>query len=56
MDTGGEKCEWDAWTINAVAKQGNLEMLKYCVAHEFPAEEEGLCAFAALGGSLECLK
>ena len=24
-----KKCEWDSWTINAAARQGNLEMVKY---------------------------
>ena len=31
-----KKCEWDEWTINAAAEQGNLEMVKYCVANECP--------------------
>ena len=29
-----KKCEWDVGTINAAAVQGNLEMVKYCVANE----------------------
>ena len=27
-----KKCEWDSGTIDAAAYQGNLEMVKYCVA------------------------
>ena len=34
-----KKCEWDEWTINAAADQGNLEMVKYCVANECPIDE-----------------
>ena len=29
-----KKCEWDSGTIHAAAEQGNLEMVKYCVANE----------------------
>ena len=31
-----KKCEWDYRTIRAAADQGNLEMVKYCVANECP--------------------
>ena len=34
-----KKCEWDERTINAAAEQGNLEMVKYCVANECPIDE-----------------
>ena len=34
-----KKCEWDEETINAAAEQGNLEMVKYCVANECPIDE-----------------
>ena len=34
-----KKCEWDEWTINVAAEQGNLEMVKYCVANECPIDE-----------------
>ena len=47
-----EKCEWDKWTINAAAYQGNLEMVKYCVANECPMNERA-CAHAAENGHLE---
>ena len=50
-----KKCEWDYRTINAAAEQGNLEMVKYCVANECPIDE-GACAEAAEKGHLEVLK
>jgi hypothetical protein len=50
-----KKCEWDHITINAAARQGNLEMVKYCVANECPIDT-GACAHAALEGQLEVLK
>ncbi|CAL6422062.1 unnamed protein product [Bathycoccus prasinos] len=50
-----KKCTWDVGTINKAARQGNLEMVKYCVANECPMHEWA-CACAASGGHLECLK
>jgi len=50
-----KKCEWDQRTIKAAARQGNLEMVKYCVAKKCPIDELA-CANAALHGRLECLK
>ena len=50
-----KKCEWDEWTINVAAVQGNLEMIKYCVANECPLDELA-CEQAASEGHLECLK
>jgi len=50
-----KKCEWGAWTINAAARQGNLEMIKYCVANKCSISEYA-CARAAEYGHLECLK
>ena len=50
-----KKCEWDDKTIRNAARQGNLEMVKYCVANECPIDE-GLCACAAQNGHLEVLK
>ncbi|CAL6358984.1 unnamed protein product [Bathycoccus prasinos] len=50
-----KKCKWDGRTINVAAYQGNLEMVKYCVANECPIDAEA-CAFAASNGYLECLK
>ena len=50
-----KKCEWDQDTINVAALQGNLEMVKYCVANECPIDERA-CAWAADGGELEVLK
>ena len=50
-----KKCEWDNRTITKAAIQGNLEMVKYCVANECPIDE-WTCAGAAYHGHLECLK
>ena len=50
-----KKCRWDEWTINAAAYQGNLEIVKYCVAHECPINESA-CNGAAQNGHLEVLK
>jgi hypothetical protein len=50
-----KQCKWNRWTINAAARQGNLEMVKYCVANECPIDE-GACADAAVNGHLEVLK
>ena len=50
-----KKCEWDEWTINRAASQGNLKMVKYCVANKCPIRT-GACAEAAGNGHLEVLK
>ncbi|CAL6322527.1 unnamed protein product [Bathycoccus prasinos] len=50
-----KKCEWNSRTINRAAEQGNLEMVKYCVANKCPIGT-GACAFAASNGHLEVLK
>jgi hypothetical protein len=50
-----KKCEWDEDTINAAAYQGNLEMVKYCVAKKCPIDAWA-CAEAAGNGHLEVLK
>ena len=50
-----KECEWNSRTINLAAVQGNLEMVKYCVANECPIDESA-CAAAAIGGHLELLK
>jgi hypothetical protein len=50
-----KKCEWNGKTINAAAGQGNLEMIKYCVANECPLDVRA-CAEAARYGHLEILK
>ena len=50
-----KKCEWDSGTINAAAEQGNLEMVKYCVAKKCPIGE-WTCGNAARNGHLEVLK
>ena len=33
-----KKCEWAEGTINVAALQGNMEMVKYCVANECPID------------------
>jgi len=50
-----KKCEWDGRTINMAAEQGNLEMVKYCVANKCPIDVWA-CAWAAHSSNLECLK
>jgi hypothetical protein len=50
-----KKCKWDQDTINTAAQQGNLEMVKYCVANECPIDEDA-CGLAAENGHLEILK
>ena len=50
-----KQCEWDGGTIHAAARQGNLEMVKYCVANECPINVWA-CACAAKYGHLEILK
>ena len=50
-----KECEWGGGTIKAAARQGNLEMVKYCVANECPIDQ-WTCANAALKGHLEILK
>ncbi|CAL6397305.1 unnamed protein product [Bathycoccus prasinos] len=50
-----KKCEWDYKTVKAAAGEGNLEIVKYCVANECPVDEDA-CESAARNGHLECLK
>ena len=50
-----KKCEWNSRTINRAALQGNLEMVKYCVANECPIGTY-TCACTAQNGHLEVLK
>ena len=50
-----KQCEWDYGMIYAAASQGNLEMVKYCVANGCPIDVSA-CEFAAENGQLECLK
>jgi hypothetical protein len=50
-----KECKWDEKTICAAAGEGNLEMVKYCVANQCPINEYA-CAHAAENGHLECLK
>ena len=41
-----KKCKWDEWTTSRAAEQGNLEMVKYCVANACPIDADA-CANAA---------
>jgi hypothetical protein len=50
-----KQCHWDEKTINMAALQGNLEMVKYCVAKKCPINVFA-CANAAQNGHLEILK
>ena len=50
-----KKCDWNVGTSRTAALQGNLEMVKYCVANECPIDKEA-CARAAESGNLEVLK
>ncbi|CAL6381066.1 unnamed protein product [Bathycoccus prasinos] len=50
-----KKCDWDYRTIIEAARQGNMEMVKYCVANECPIDGWA-CAEAAFNGHLEVLK
>jgi len=50
-----KECKWNGWTIDAAARQGNLEMVKYCVANECPIRSSA-CKDAAGNGHLEVLK
>jgi len=49
-------CEWNEWSINQAAREGNLEMLKYCFSNDCPYDEEASCKLAALGGHLDCVR
>ena len=51
-----KKCEWDERTINFAAYVGNLEMLKYCFAHNCPYDEQDLCLNATGKGHIDCLR
>ena len=50
-----KKCKLDGRMIEAAAKQGNMEMVKYCVANKCPIDKYA-CAEAAGNGHLEVLK
>ena len=56
-----KKCVWNEWTIAEAADQGNLEMVKYCVANQCPMDEgmdkgKMTCGCAAKNGHLGILK
>ena len=50
-----KKCKWDVGTICAAAEQGNLEMVKYCVANECPINRWAFF-WATRNGHLKVLK
>jgi hypothetical protein len=50
-----KNCDWNSWTINEAAEQGNLAMVKYCVENGCPMDEYA-CAVAAARGHLDVLK
>ena len=50
-----KKCAWDEETIAKAADQGNIKMVKYCVANECPMDEMA-CVCAAKNGYLRILK
>jgi hypothetical protein len=51
-----KQCQWDEWTINASARTGNLEMLKYCFSNGCPCCKEESCFQAVHGGHLDCVR
>jgi len=50
-----KKCKWDEDTISVAAKQGDLEMVKYCVAIRCPIDASAFIN-AAKNGHCECFK
>jgi len=50
-----KNCDWDSRTIDRAARQGNLEMVKYCVENGCPMYEDA-CYCAASEGHLDVLK
>jgi hypothetical protein len=50
-----KECMWNENTIVTAALNGNLDILKYCLANECPGVHI-CCESAAQGGQLECLK
>ena len=53
-----KNCAWGRWSINMVALQGNLAMVKYCVENGCPMDANAwnACNVAALKGHLDVLK
>jgi hypothetical protein len=50
-----KNCDWDSWTINRAAYQGNLAMVKYCVDNGCPMDACA-CSLAAQEGHSDVLK
>ena len=51
-----KQCQWDEVTMNAAARTGNLEILKYCISNHCPCDEEASSKHAAIKGHLDCLR
>ena len=54
-----KKCKWHPAVIIVAAREGNIEMLKYCFDHNCPVNEdykETACREAVAGGHLDCVK
>ena len=51
-----KQCEWDEETINVAAREGNLEMLKYCFSNDCPCDEKMACGQAARKGNFDCVR
>ena len=49
-----KNCDWDRWTIDRAAEQGNLAMVKYCVENGCPMDA-WTCTCAAGNGHLDVL-
>ncbi|CAL6417037.1 unnamed protein product [Bathycoccus prasinos] len=47
-----KECKWNEGTINRAAEQGNLEMVKYCVANECPIDVEASQSALGFGNCL----
>ena len=50
-----KNCNWNSWTIEWAARQGNLAMVKYCVDNGCPMDA-WTCLIAASEGHLDVLK
>ena len=50
-----KECDWDWKTSGETARQGYLDMLKYCVENGCEVDERH-CAYAARNGHLACLE
>jgi hypothetical protein len=51
----GKQCDWDYRTSGTAARNGNLDMLKYCCENGCEVHN-GTCVSAAKNGHLDCLE